>query len=59
MANGSKRRELAREVENRKDQILRRKPDTPELEAFRLAAQQVASEQPTLLAAYRADSERI
>jgi hypothetical protein len=57
--NGLARRQFAREVENRKDELMRRDRDLPELEAFLRAANKVCCEMPQLLAAYRKDAQHI
>lgn len=56
--NGA-RRQFAREVEDRQRQLMNRNRELSELEAFRLASNEVSKEKPELLHSYRKDSESI
>ena len=56
---GIYRRQFAREVEDKKEQLMLRDRNLSALEAFRLASLQVSKEKPELFAAYRADINSI
>jgi hypothetical protein len=57
--NRSYRQQLAREVEDRKKELMRRNRELTDLEAFRQASEEVCTQRPELLAAYRADVQRL
>jgi len=59
LSAGLGRAQFTRAVEDRKSELLSSDPNLGELEAHRLASNQVARQRPDLLANYRADAQKI
>ncbi|MGD0225037.1 MAG: hypothetical protein ABSF71_22135 [Terriglobia bacterium] len=59
LSAGLGRARFSRAVEERKSELLLSDPELGELEAHRLASNQIAKQRPDLLADYRADAQKI